>query len=68
MRRIEEFPFFRTYQDKDKAVIDIKAFEQWVNELDVDLLTDEDKRDREEAYEEHKKGDSLNLCEAMKEW
>ena len=68
MNRIEEFPFFRTYKDKDKAIIDIKAFEKWISELDVDLLTEEDRRDREQAFEELKKGEALDLKEAIKEW
>ena len=68
MSRIEEFPFFRTLQGKDKAVIDVKAFEKWLNELDVDLLTDEDAQDRKQAFEELKNGEALDLREAMKEW
>jgi len=68
MSGIEKFPFFRTLQGKDRAVIDVKAFEKWLNELDVDLLTDEDKKDRKEAFEELGKGEALDLWEAMKEW
>jgi len=68
MSRIEEFPFFRTLEGRDRAVIDIKAFEKWLNELDVDLLTDEDKEDRKQAFEELGKGEALDLQEAMKEW
>jgi len=68
MSRIEGFPFFRTLQGKDKAVIDVKAFEKWLNELDIDLLTDEDAQDRKQAFEELKNGEALDLQEAMKEW
>lgn len=42
MRRIEEFPFFKTLQGKDRAIIDVKAFEDWLKDLDIDLLTEED--------------------------
>jgi len=51
MSGIEEFPFFRTLQGKHRAVIDVKAFEKWLNELDVDLLTDEDIKDRRAPLE-----------------
>jgi len=39
-----------------------------LNELDVDLLTDEDAQDRKQAFEELKNGEALDLREAMKEW
>ena len=68
MNRIEEFPFFRTFQGEDKAVIDVKAFEKWIRELDIDLLSEEDKKDRKEAYEELERGEAIDLKEAMKEW
>ena len=68
MSRIEEFPFFRTLQGRDRAVIDVEAFEKWLNELDIDLLTEEDMEDRKEAFEELGRGEALDLREAMKEW
>jgi len=60
--------FFRTLQGNDRAVIDIRAFEKCLNELNVDLLTDEDVKDRKQAFEEFGKGEALDLREAMKEW
>ncbi|MBW1731548.1 MAG: hypothetical protein JRH08_11340 [Deltaproteobacteria bacterium] len=68
MSGIEEFPFFRTLQGKHRAVIDVKAFEKWPNELDVDLLTDEDVKDRRDAFEELEKGEALDLQAGMKKW
>ena len=68
MSGIEESPFFRTLQGKHRAVIDVKAFEKWLNQLDVDLLTEEDMEDRKQAFEEFGKGEALDLREAMKEW
>ncbi|MBW1998916.1 MAG: hypothetical protein JRJ29_13255 [Deltaproteobacteria bacterium] len=68
MSRIEQFPFFKTFQDKENAVIDVKAFENWIRELDIDLLTEEDEADRKEAFEELAKGEAINLRKAMKEW
>ena len=68
MSRIEEFPFFKTLQGKDRAIIDVKAFEDWLKDLDVDLLTEEDMKDRKQAFEELAKGEALDLREAMKKW
>ncbi|MBW1930964.1 MAG: hypothetical protein JRH08_15860 [Deltaproteobacteria bacterium] len=68
MSRIEEFPFFRTLQGKDRAIIDVKAFEDWLKDLDIDLLTEEDMKDRKQAFEELGKGEALDLREAIKEW
>ena len=69
MIKIEEFPFFRSFdQAKERAVIDVEVFEKWLSELDVDLLTPEDKAERDEAYKELEKGEALDLNEAMKEW
>jgi len=36
--------------------------------LDLDLLTDEDVKDRREAFEELEKGEALDLQEGMKKW
>jgi len=41
----------------------IKAFQE-----DLEVLSSEDELDRREAYEELKRGETLNLREAIKNW
>jgi len=66
MSPIEKMPFFVTFHGKNKAVIDIKAFEKWID--DAEFLSREDKQDREQAFEDLERGAALDLSEAMKEW
>jgi hypothetical protein len=34
---IEAMPFFETFHDKDKAIIDIRAFEKWIRNFGKDV-------------------------------
>jgi hypothetical protein len=66
---IEKLPFFEGFYGKGKAIVDIKSFEEWLNETQgSEFLNDEDEIDRREAFEELEKGESLDLLEATKEW
>ncbi len=63
---IEKMPFFVTFHSKNKAIIDIKAFEKWI--YDAEFLSWENERDRKQAFEELERGEALDLSEVMKEW
>lgn len=63
---IEKMPFFVNFHSKNKAIINIEAFDKWI--YDAEFLSLEDERDRKQAFEELEKGEALDLPEAMKEW
>ena len=58
---LAEMPFFVAFHSKNKAIIDINAFEKWIG--DVEFMSTEDEQDREQAFEEiakrfHRKSDN----------
>jgi erythromycin esterase-like protein len=66
---IEDMPFFEAHHAKGKAIIDLEAFERWLVETQgFDLLSTEDELDRAQAFKELKRGEALDLREAMEEW
>ena len=66
---IERLPFFKGFQSKGKAIIDIKILEKWLIENQgVELLSEEDEEDRKRAYEELKRGEAIDLRQAIKKW
>ena len=66
---IEGLPFFEGFQGAGKAIVDVKRFEQWLEESQgIELMSSEDEADRAKAYDELSKGKALDLREAIKEW
>ncbi len=66
---LKDFPFFKSYHGEGKAIIDISAFEKWYREnKEVELMSEADEADREQAYKELDEGKALGLEEAMEEW
>ena len=68
---IEKLPFFNSFLagTESKAVIDVKAFLLWLENVQhMDFLSEADEKDRTKAYEELKSGHAINLKEAMNEW
>ncbi len=52
-----------------QAVIDIKTFYLWLKDVqNVDFLSDAEKTQRTEAYQELESDEVLDLQESMKEW
>jgi hypothetical protein len=66
--RIETLPFFKTYGAKGEAVIDIDGFWEWISDGDFALMNDRDLEDRREAFEEHERGESVDLKDAVDQW
>jgi hypothetical protein len=70
-RNIEKLPFFNSFLPggDSKAVIDVKAFHLWLEEVQhLDFLSEADEQDRTKAYQELEKGHAKDLKEAMNEW
>ncbi len=66
---IEELPFFEGFHGAGKAIVDVKKFEQWLEEAQaIEMMSPQDEEDRKKAYDELEKGKALDLREAMKEW
>lgn len=65
---IEDLPFFKSFHGDDLAVIDVSMFWEWLHKKEIDFMTNEDLKDREEAYKEHEQGKSLNLKNVIKQW
>ena len=68
---IEKMPFFNSFLPggDSKAVIDVKAFHLWLEEVQhLDFLSEADEQDRTEAYKELESGHAIDLKEAMNEW
>ena len=68
---IKNLPFFHSFMQGShtKAVIDIQAFNLWLEQVQhIDLLTDAEEAERAEAYRELKSSGALDLRDAMKEW
>jgi hypothetical protein len=67
--QIKDTPFFEAQRAKGKAIIDLEAFERWLVETqEFDLLSTEDELARALAFKELKRGEALDLREAMEEW
>ena len=69
--KIEKLPFFNSFLtgSKDEAVIDVKAFHLWLENVQhLDFLSEVDEKDRTKAYEELESGHAIDLKEAMNEW
>ena len=68
---IEKLPFFQSFTSgaKTKAVIDVQAFNVWLEQVQhIDFLSDVEETERVDAYKEFESGQALDLKEAMKEW
>ncbi len=68
---IENLPFFNAFLPGSdaKAVIDVKAFHLWLEEVQhLDFLSEADAQDRAKAYKELKSGHAIDLKEALNEW
>lgn len=70
-QNIEKLPFFNSFLPGGdaKAVIDVKAFHLWLENVQhMDFLSEADEQERTEAYEELKSGHAMDLKKAMNEW
>lgn len=66
MQEIEKLPFFKDFHGENQAVIDISLFWKWMNNFA--FMDEEDMADREEAFREFEKGESISLKDAMERW
>jgi hypothetical protein len=70
-KNIEKLPFFNSFLPggDSKAVIDVKSFHLWLEEVQLlDFLSESDEQERTKAYKELENGHAINLKEAMNEW
>ena len=66
---IEKLPFFKGFHSKGKAIVDVKVLEEWLTKnKGIELLSEEDERDRGQAFEELERDEALDLREALKKW
>ncbi|MBF0412615.1 MAG: hypothetical protein HQK70_07885 [Desulfamplus sp.] len=70
MKQLKEMPFFLSFMESTaKAIIDVKAFNIWLEQIqNVEFLSESDEIDRKNAYMELKEGKHLNLRDSMKSW
>ena len=64
---IEEIPFFISYQGKDKAVVDLKAFYRWLENVEPEVMTEELKAEKARALEDLQKGEVVDWDDLKKE-
>ncbi|MDX9963950.1 hypothetical protein [Desulfobacter postgatei] len=70
-KNIEKLPFFNSFLPggDSKAVIDVKSFHLWLEEVQhLDFLSESDEQDRTDAFKELEAGNALDLKEAQAEW
>jgi len=67
-QKIQNMPFFKGFQGRDKALIDIPSFWKWLEDEDFIFMDEEDIKDREVAMDEHEKGQTIDLKTAVEEW
>lgn len=66
---IEKLPFFESYFDQGKAIVNVALLEQWIRENPLfDLMTEQDELDRNEGYEELSSDRAVDLKKAMESW